>query len=151
MLQFIRPVTIRIEPAKPIVKKDHDEKNMQLNRPLSPHLSIYAYELQSFMSITHRATGMVMTMGVAGFSVGALVLPNNLTYYLDAIAAMNLNPALIFGAKFLISLPLVYHTVNGMRHLTWDMGKLLHIKEVMKTEYVVLGLSLIGTIALSMM
>lgn len=35
----------------------HDIRNASFNRPLSPHLTIYEYQLTSMLSITHRATG----------------------------------------------------------------------------------------------
>lgn len=35
----------------------HDIRNERLNRPMSPHLTIYEYQLTSILSITHRITG----------------------------------------------------------------------------------------------
>lgn len=35
----------------------HDIRNARFNRPMSPHLTIYEYQLTSMLSITHRATG----------------------------------------------------------------------------------------------
>ena len=32
-------------------------------RPLSPHLQIYRFQLTSVLSITHRATGMALVLG----------------------------------------------------------------------------------------
>ena len=34
------------------------------NRPLSPHLQVYRLQLTSVLSVTHRATGIVLTGGV---------------------------------------------------------------------------------------
>lgn len=72
MLQAVRPVTFRVEQAKPIIKMDHDERNMNLKRPMSPHLTIYAPEIQSFMSITHRAMGNICYNLVIMFIIGIL-------------------------------------------------------------------------------
>ena len=33
------------------------------NRPLSPHLQVYKPQLTTFMSITHRATGIALAVG----------------------------------------------------------------------------------------
>ncbi|KAJ7307111.1 hypothetical protein JRQ81_009092 [Phrynocephalus forsythii] len=41
------------------------EKNTQSNRPLSPHISIYQWSLPMMMSITHRGTGVAMSLGEA--------------------------------------------------------------------------------------
>lgn len=39
----------------------HDIRNARLKRPMSPHLTIYAPQLTSMLSITHRAAGMYFT------------------------------------------------------------------------------------------
>lgn len=41
--------------------ESHDEKNMRLKRPLSPHLTIYQVQLTSMLSVSHRATGIILT------------------------------------------------------------------------------------------
>lgn len=43
------------------VCETHDEKNMRLKRPLSPHLTIYQVQLTSMLSVTHRATGIILS------------------------------------------------------------------------------------------
>jgi succinate dehydrogenase (ubiquinone) cytochrome b560 subunit len=30
----------------------------------------------------------------------------------------------VFPAKFIISFPLVYHYLGGLRHFAWDLGKI---------------------------
>lgn len=52
-----RTVTLKPIPVKPAVTSDYDEHNMKLGRPQSPHLTIYAPQLTSMLSITHRMTG----------------------------------------------------------------------------------------------
>jgi len=37
--------------------------NRPTNRPLSPHLQIYKWQLTSVLSILHRATGIALTVG----------------------------------------------------------------------------------------
>lgn len=56
-----RTVTLKPFPAKPAVTADYDERNMKLGRPQSPHLTIYAPQLTSMLSITHRMTGIAAT------------------------------------------------------------------------------------------
>lgn len=41
-------------------EEHHDIRNARLNRPMSPHLTIYAPQLTSMLSITHRAAGKVL-------------------------------------------------------------------------------------------
>lgn len=35
----------------------YDVKNARLNRPLSPHMTIYSFPMPAMLSITHRASG----------------------------------------------------------------------------------------------
>jgi len=51
------------------------------------------------------------------FSYGIFMLPGDYATYLNMIKDMNLGPALISSAKFVLAFPLAYHTLNGMRHL----------------------------------
>lgn len=43
------------------VCETHDEKNMRLKRPMSPHLTIYELQLTSTLSVSHRATGIILS------------------------------------------------------------------------------------------
>ncbi|XP_027766986.1 succinate dehydrogenase cytochrome b560 subunit, mitochondrial, partial [Empidonax traillii] len=105
------------------------EKNTRSNRPLSPHVTIYKWSLPMAMSITHRGTGVALSLGVSLFGLAALLMPEPFPYYLAQVRALSLGPALLCSAKFLLALPVSYHTWNGIRHLvqpwhTWggDMG-----------------------------
>ena len=44
---------------------DHPQKPGH-ERPLSPHLTIYRWQVTMLASITHRATGMALSVGRAG-------------------------------------------------------------------------------------
>lgn len=50
--------------SKPLLSsatyESHDEKNMRLKRPLSPHLTIYQVQLTALLSVTHRTTGIML-------------------------------------------------------------------------------------------
>lgn len=51
--------TVSIKLVAPAVHPDgHDEKNIALGRPQSPHLTIYQPQLTTMLSITHRGTGI---------------------------------------------------------------------------------------------
>lgn len=90
-------------------------------RPLSPHLGIYRWQISNALSILHRATGVAM-------SVGALVLAGwlmSIAAGYDAYArvaawlAGPIGALLLFGWTFCF----FYHLANGIRHLFWDAGK----------------------------
>ncbi|XP_053857139.1 succinate dehydrogenase cytochrome b560 subunit, mitochondrial isoform X9 [Vidua macroura] len=44
------------------------ERNSRSGRPLSPHVSIYKWSLPMAMSISHRGTGVALSLGVSPFS-----------------------------------------------------------------------------------
>lgn len=52
-----RNVGIKVVAAPALDKLSYDEKNSQLKRVLSPHLTIYKFQLTAVLSITHRFTG----------------------------------------------------------------------------------------------
>ncbi|XP_029381093.1 succinate dehydrogenase cytochrome b560 subunit, mitochondrial [Echeneis naucrates] len=124
-------------------------KNTKLNRPMSPHLTIYKWSIPMMMSITHRGTGVGLSGAISAFALAALVLPGSYPHYLDLIHSLYVGPFLIGLAKFGISFPVSYHTFNGIRHLWWDIGKGFRIPEVYRTGYTVIGLSIITSVALT--
>ena len=106
-------------------------------RPLSPHLQIYRWQLTSVMSILHRASGIAL-------SLGAILL----VWWLGAasdgpgpFAAVQHFLGSWFGLLLLFgwSAALFYHLCNGIRHLWWDTGHGLDLKEVYASGWIVLG------------
>lgn len=127
------------------------ERNSRSNRPLSPHVSIYKWSLPMAMSITHRGTGVALSLGVSLFSLGALLLPEHFPHYLAQVRSLGLAPILIFLAKFSLAFPFSYHTWNGIRHLAWDLGKGLRLPQVTQSGLLVLALTLLSSAGLAAM
>jgi len=48
--------------------KSHKEKNALRGRPMSPHVTVYAFPLAAIASITHRVTGVALVTGVYGMA-----------------------------------------------------------------------------------
>lgn len=48
-------------PLRSNICETHDEKNMRLKRPMSPHLTIYQVQLTALLSISHRTTGIILS------------------------------------------------------------------------------------------
>ena len=96
------------------------------DRPLSPHLSIYRWQLTMVLSILHRVTGVVL-------SAGAILL----VWWLVAAAS---GPDVYEGVENFLgswlglllllgwTASLFYHLCNGIRHLVWDTGHALDLK-----------------------
>merc|ERR1712018_809024 len=53
-------------------KEEFWEKNKRLNRPISPHLTIYKPQMTSMLSITHRGTGLGWPAILSVVGVGAI-------------------------------------------------------------------------------
>ncbi|OAD55316.1 Succinate dehydrogenase cytochrome b560 subunit, mitochondrial [Eufriesea mexicana] len=131
--------------------ESHDEKNIRLKRPMSPHLTIYQIQLTAFLSITHRTTGMILSGYAVLLGLGTLFIPGGIPCLIEVITELGLSAPVLFLGKSLLALPATYHTFNGLRHLAWDIGLFLTIKEVYSTGYVVAALSAISAIALAAM
>ncbi|EDV25765.1 expressed hypothetical protein [Trichoplax adhaerens] len=117
------------------------KKNKRLNRPMSPHLTIYKPQLTSMMSITHRASGMILSAYAATFAIYTMSSSGTLAEHIEVWKTL---PAIVpFTLKCGFIFPLYYHAINGVRHLIWDMGKGFNLPTLYKTGYTVIALSLL--------
>ncbi|XP_044740450.1 succinate dehydrogenase cytochrome b556 subunit-like [Chrysoperla carnea] len=139
--------TMKTSAIKNAVLEDHNERNLKLGRPQSPHLTIYAPQLTSMLSITHRFTGVALWGYATIFGVSALFM-HDFETVARTIEGWELPAVVLLAGKGIIAFPFAYHTCNGIRHLCWDMGKFLTIKEVYLTGYAMLGASALLTGAL---
>lgn len=115
-------------------------------RPLSPHLQVYKPQITSVMSIIHRATGVVLAIGglvLAAWLVAAAGSPQGYQAFSSLMGSLAGKLAL-----FVFSACLVYHFLNGLRHLAWDTGRGYDIPKVYASGYTVLALSVVLTAAL---
>jgi succinate dehydrogenase / fumarate reductase cytochrome b subunit len=113
------------------------------NRPLSPHLGIYRWQITMTMSILHRATGVALAVGslmLVWWLVAAGIGPDS---YGTAHAFLSSG----FGQFLLIgwTFSLFYHLCNGIRHLAWDAGWGFEIKTLYITGYLVWVVALLLT------
>ena len=115
-------------------------------RPLSPHLQVYRPQLTSVMSIMHRASGAVLATGSLLVALWLVALAAGAVVFNPVADAMQhpFGQLVVFG----YSLALVYHGLNGIRHLMWDLRIGLEIKQVYQSGYLVLGLTVLVTAAL---
>ena len=115
-------------------------------RPLSPHLQIYKKQITSVMSILHRISGIVLSIGAFGLAWWLLAAARGGETYADAAAllASPFGKLVLFG----FSLALMYHLLNGIRHLLWDAGWGFQIPQVYKSGYTVAALTVVFTAAI---
>jgi succinate dehydrogenase / fumarate reductase cytochrome b subunit len=110
---------------------------------MSPHLQVYRWQITMTMSILHRAAGIVLVVGAFALAWWLLAVAAGGQAYADAAACL----ASPFGRLVLFgfSLSLVYHLLNGIRHLLWDSGRGFEIPEFYRTGWTVAGLTVVLT------
>ena len=124
----------------------------RLNRPVAPHLSIYQPQITWIGSATNRITGIAVAGGLYLFSTAYLVSPL-FGWHLESAsiaAAFGALPLLVkAGLKTIVALPFTYHSLNGVRHLVWDIGFGFTNQQVIKTGWTVVGLSVASALLLA--
>lgn len=114
-------------------------------RPLSPHLQIYRPQLTSVLSISHRISGVLLSIGLVPLVVWILALSAGPEQF-EAIKQLYSSPlAVLFWVAW--SFSLFYHFCNGIRHLLWDAGYLLDIKSAYASGWTVVAVALLMTAA----
>jgi succinate dehydrogenase / fumarate reductase cytochrome b subunit len=94
---------------------------MSANRPLSPHLQVYRLPLTGLISITHRITGVLLSMGLALFAYVLFAIANGESSYQSMQDFMAFWPLQLLYWGFIYAL--FFHLCHGIRHLLWDIGK----------------------------
>ncbi|MGL6290283.1 MAG: succinate dehydrogenase, cytochrome b556 subunit [Silanimonas sp.] len=117
-------------------------------RPLSPFMigPYYRPQITSMMSIAHRGTGIVNALGVLVLAWWLVALASGDEAYAQFTAAAGSLPGRI--ALFAFGATLVYHLLNGVRHLVWDMGRGFEIPQVYRSGYAVIALAVVLTAGL---
>lgn len=113
-------------------------------RPLSPHLQIYKPQLTSVLSILHRITGFALALGtllIVWHLVAAAIGPNSYRF-VQLFESSRPGQFLLLGWTF----SLVYHLLNGIRHLVWDTGRNLDLKKAYRSGYLVIFSSIVLTV-----
>ena len=112
-------------------------------RPLSPHLTVYRWQVQMVTSILHRITGVVLTLGSLLIAWGLVALAGGEASWNDfiAFARSPLGFLILFGWTWAFA----YHLLNGVRHLVQDMGKAVRVEQFVMSSWV----AIIGSLVLT--
>ena len=119
-------------------------------RPLSPFLTAYRWPITMATSIVHRMTGVALAGGtiiLAWWLVAVANGPETYNVFSQTISTP-LGQLVVFGFVW----SLAYHTVNGIRHLAWDLGYGFDLRTANATGILVFALSLalaVGAFALA--
>lgn len=113
-----------------------------IERPLSPHLQVYKWQLTMALSIVHRVTGFGLAVGAVALTWWLLAAVNGE----DAYAQFQNCAHSVIGQLFLFGWvwAFAFHFLNGIRHLVWDTGKWLDLKSAYASGYAVAAGSFIA-------
>ena len=114
-------------------------------RPMSPHIWQWRWHITMLGSILHRATGMALYAGailVAAWLFSMMMGPD--AYDSFARLAGSIPGQL---ALFGFTLAVLYHALNGVRHLFWDVGRGFTPKLASATGWLVILLAIVGAVA----
>ena len=117
---------------------------LKQQRPLSPHLGIYRWQITNTLSILHRLTGFGLALGLIPLTLwiwSAAYAPALFTSLIVAGGS-------ILGKLFLFgwTLAFYYHLGNGIRHLNWDIGNGFSIPDATTTGRLVIVFAITMTI-----
>lgn len=96
---------------------------MDNNRPISPHLQIYDLPLTARLSISHRLTGIVLSIGWISLPFSLVQLSSGADHFAAMQQFLAYTPVKI--ALGLLLYALFFHWCHGFRHLIMDAGKTL--------------------------
>lgn len=93
----------------------------QAERPLSPHLGVYRWQISNTLSILHRATGVALSVGALVLVGWLISIAAGFNAYARVVAwlAGPIGALMLFGWTFCF----FYHLGSGVRHLFWDAGR----------------------------
>jgi succinate dehydrogenase / fumarate reductase, cytochrome b subunit len=91
-----------------------------VERPLSPHLQIYAPSWTMVMSIVHRITGAALYFGTLLLAYWLIAAASGDAAFATAQAIFGsiLGRLVLFGYTW----ALIHHLIGGIRFLIWDFG-----------------------------
>ncbi len=118
------------------------------DRPLSPHVGIYRWQISNALSIVHRATGVLLAVGALVLVGWLLAVASGPVGYAKINAWLQgpVGGLLLFGWSF----SFFYHLCIGVRHLFWDAGIGYEKQQARNSGLVVVAAAVLLTVGLWM-
>uniref|UniRef100_A0AC34GSA8 Succinate dehydrogenase cytochrome b560 subunit, mitochondrial n=1 Tax=Panagrolaimus sp. ES5 TaxID=591445 RepID=A0AC34GSA8_9BILA len=117
-------------------------------RPLSPHLNIYKPQLTWMLSGLHRITGCIMAGTLLVGGIAFAITPVDFTTFIEFARGLNMPTPVTAIFKFIVAFPLVFHSLNGIRFMGFDLAKGTDIKSVYRSGWLTLGVSALIALAI---
>jgi succinate dehydrogenase (ubiquinone) cytochrome b560 subunit len=123
----------------------------ETGRPVSPHVTIYAFPVGAISSITNRVTGCALSFGA--FGLAGLDIVGGAGTSLELMQTIGSQGFLVAApAKFAVAFPILYHYFAALRHFAWDyFPDYLNNTDVPKTSWALLGGSTVISAGLMVM
>ena len=116
-------------------------------RPMSPHLSIWKWHPTMLSSILHRATGVVLFVSLILLAIVLALLAAG-PHWFAKVEPLVYSPVGVI-LFFLVVGVLLYHFLNGLRHLVWDMGAGFDPKQANMVSLVTILVAVISSAVLT--
>ncbi|MFD0738336.1 succinate dehydrogenase, cytochrome b556 subunit [Lysobacter koreensis] len=112
-------------------------------RPLSPHLQVYRWQVQMVTSILHRATGVVLVLGSLLIVCALMSLAAGPQPWAEfsRFTRSGLGFLILFGWSW----ALAFHLINGIRHLVQDAGWGYKVESFIRSSW----FSVVGSLVLT--
>lgn len=122
-----------------------EERSVARSRPVSPNIQIYRPQLTSVLSIAHRISGVVMSLGAVGLVAWLLAVAAGPEAYSAGQQVLGSWPGqiVLFAATFAFFL----HFFGGIRHLVWDTVHAFELRSIYGSGWSVVGASVAATAA----
>ena len=117
---------------------------MDNNKPLSPHIQIYSWNISSLISISHRITGVIniVALTIICFWIALFLFGNSIYDIVQNILNSFFGKLLIIGITWSFS----FQILSEIRHLFWDLGYGFELKTSKISGVIVIFGSFIITI-----
>ncbi len=115
-----------------------------VERPLSPHVTVYQWGYTMTLSILHRISGVALFLALVGLVVWLMAAAAGPDSYARAMNTLGSGPAKALVALALLAL--CYHFFNGLRHLAWDLGYGFERVQARRSAVLVLALAVLAVL-----
>ena len=117
---------------------------MENNKPLSPHIQIYSWNISSLISISHRITGVIniIALTIICFWIASFLFGNSIYSFIQNILNSFFGKFLVIGITWSFS----FQILSEIRHLFWDLGYGFELKTSKISGFIVIFGSFIITI-----
>jgi len=123
-----------------------NSSGQKVDRPISPHVTIYSQPIPAISSIVNRTTGVMLYTGLATTATYVLFTQHcDLPVLIHSFSVDH--PYVLSVVRGLVAGPLLYHYLAGLRHLYWDYtAKGMDLATVELSSKILIATSIILTI-----